>query len=146
MTLEVQRVLRVAKRLCQIPLLAAAMSLLLVGCFGGGNNNEEAAAEQPAVAPIVLPQTTLVCSEMCSQNGQCGQGVDGRVYVLARSDQPNTQNHDRIFPVDTAVEILQSEQRNIQRPGSEPVPQPFTLINLVNEQKTGWVVDWCIVK
>ena len=119
--------------------------LLLAACFGGGEANQENAADgQPA--PLAQPlQMRLACSEACATNGQCGRANDGRIFILARSDQPNTQGHDRLLPAEALVEILGSEQRTIQQPGRELAQQTFSFVNVVEEQKTGWVADWCFV-
>lgn len=117
--------------------------ILLTGCFGGGNQEE---TENVAPVENQFVQKTLTCSEACANNGQCGQAGDGSFFVLARSDQPNTQNHDQIFPVDTSVDILGSEQRLLQSPGGEVSQLTFSYINISGGQKSGWVANWCILE
>jgi hypothetical protein len=144
MDLIVRRVVKQSRCILFPQFIAIILILLFsAGCFGGGNDGQAADQTGGQGQPV---QATLTCSEACAQNGQCGPTADGRVFVLARSDRPNTRDHDLIFPVDVPVEILINEQRTIQSPGGEPVLQAFSHITLLDRVKTGWVADWCVVR
>lgn len=143
MNLDMRQIDIKSRRIPYFPYTYLIILLLLTACFGGGNQGE---TENVAPVENQSAQKTLTCSEACANNGQCGQAGDGRLVVLGRSDQPNTQNHDQIFPVDTPVDILGSEQRLVQSFGGEVSQLTFSYINLSDGQKSGWVANWCVLE
>ncbi len=109
-------------------------AVTLSACFGGGGE------EQPAAAG----QTVLTCSEVCAQQGQCGQGVDGRPLILGRHDRPETREHTIVFNVDLPVTVLETRDQTIQSVDGQFAMQPFSLVILNDNGQQGWVANWCL--
>lgn len=116
--------------------------VFLFAACGGGGGEEAAPAE---AAPADQTQNVLACSDACRAQGQCGVGSDGSTnWVLGNASQPETRNHNQIFPVDRPISILDAAERVLQPPEGDPFPQMFSLITINEDGKTGWVANWCI--
>lgn len=129
--------------------LLALIMLVSVGCFGGSGEEgtDTVDPNQGTEGDAQSIQKTLACSEACANLGQCGQADDGTTFVLAKIDQPNTKNHDLLFPVNEPVNAIAGEQKNIQLANGEQTVQAFSYVSLSsNSDKKGWIMDVCIAQ
>ena len=123
--------------------------LLLTSCGGGlfGGGDDAAPADGSAVDAAIeaVPQSgTLSCNELCGAEGQCGTRADGTAVVLGHSVQPATRDHDRLFPVNTPLLILNRQPRLVQRITGEQLTVDFFQVQLNDGSVGGWVAGWCV--
>ena len=126
----------------QLPLVGLLLLfLLLTACLGGG---DDPAPE--AVAPEVAGQSTgtLVCSNNCINQGQCGTAADGRTVILAHSGQPATRNHDTILNNDSPVFIVGQEQRTVADMAGNQSSLNFIAVQVTSGGPTSWVAGICV--
>lgn len=114
--------------------------LLLTACFGGGG--DEVALVVPETA--VQSTGTLVCSEGCLSQGQCGTVADGRIVILARSSGPATRDHDVLLLNDSAVTIVAQEPRIIQDIAGNQTNLNFFAVQPAEGGFTSWVAGSCV--
>ena len=128
----------------QIVLLTAVF-LLLTACFGGGNNDTPAEDTTADPATPLTGNVVLRCNQTCLDRGQCGTLGNGDRVVLGGSTGPTVDNHDLLFPHDTAA-IVQASTTGVVEPLINPTPsqQTFYLIALEDNSKAGWVAGWCV--
>jgi len=130
----------ITRRRVVLFLWLAAIVLLVIACGGGAGTG---AVIQPQ------SQARLTCSQECSDRGQCGTSLDGRIFVLGREFEPAVDAHDRLFLQDTVVTVNSSELRTLQTiqpepAGGEQFPHTFYHVTAA-DGKSGWVSSWCIV-
>ncbi len=124
-----------------LSLLLLLIFLLLTACFGGGN---EAAPD--AGAPEIAAQLsgTLVCSNNCLNQGQCGTAADGRTVILAHSGQPATRDHNTILDNESAVFIIDQQQRLVTDMVGNQSNLNFFAVQLATGGPTSWVAGSCV--
>lgn len=81
--------------------------LLLTACIGG-NEEETAAPEAAAQQP-----GSLICSQTCLAQGQCGTAADGQTVVLGHSGQPVLRDHDTLLANEVAIVIAGQQTRTV---------------------------------
>jgi hypothetical protein len=86
----------------------------------------------------------LLCSQACSQRGQCGHNENWQEFVLGHRDFPATQNHNVLLPVGDLVTVNWAEERQVEPvQGGEPFILRFYHVTTV-DQIGGWVAGWCL--
>ncbi len=121
----------------------ALATFLLTACFGSGGSGEEG-GENPEVAPTPVVRT--VCNEACRVQGQCGNNVDGQIFVLGREDQPTTREHTQLFPHDGIVNKLNVQDKLVRYPGGVDEIWQFSQVQMVEGGQTGWVANMCLIE
>ncbi|HFC12151.1 MAG TPA: hypothetical protein ENJ56_04850 [Anaerolineae bacterium] len=93
----------------------------------------------------------VVCSEACSDQGQCGftTSNDAEVsVVLVNPGRPVTRDHGAFVQANSAVTILDSREMQMTRQASgEKFPMNFYLIRYAppsGTQVDGWVHGACV--
>ena len=129
--------------------LLVCLLMLITGCsgglFGGGDDAAEAAGDGAGAAIEIAPQTgSLICSESCAAEGQCGTRADGSSVILAHSVQPATRDHDRLLPVESPIVILNRQPRLVQRVTGEQLTVEFFQVQMNEGGAGGWVAAWCV--
>jgi hypothetical protein len=121
-------------------LLLMALSLSLAACslIAGGSNGSETEAQQ------VETRVTLVCSQECRQFGQCGVNDNDEAMVLGHSASPSLTGHDRLFPADQAVILLQRQAREAGTQARAQIPVTFFNVRTEDGSQVGWVAGWCV--
>ena len=117
--------------------LALFFALFILGCGGG----DEAVVEET----VTEQQGTLVCSQACSDRGQCGTPVNGdQPVILGHPDFPAVQNQQMIFLADSTLPIIGSKEELLQVVATdEQFNHTFFLVKRTDE-RVGWVPGWCI--
>lgn len=134
-----------ARKWLQIGLLVLSVFIFAAcGFIGGGG--EEAPAENPEATP--LPSAKVTCSEICRNEGQCGDNADGQVVVLGNSVEPQTRIHDQLFPNDANVVIVDTQDKMVKRPttGEEFLLPFFRARENVENGQEGWITSWCVTQ
>lgn len=116
------------------------VAILLTACLGGG----EEAGENPEAAP--LPTALTVCTEQCRLQGQCGDNTDGQPVVLGMDIQPATKGHNQLFPQNTTINRLNSQDKIVRHPTTQlEETWQFVQIQTVEGGQIGWVAGMCLV-
>ena len=113
--------------------------LLLTACFGGGN-------EETAVSPETAAQQTgsLICSNSCLSQGQCGTAADGRIVILAHSSQAATRDHNTLLPNESAINILGLETHTVADVANNQTTLNFYNVQPVEGGPASWVAGSCV--
>lgn len=122
-----------------IRLFGGVVCLCLLASCGGGDDPAQVEEAPPP------GQTVLQCTDACAGQGQCGQAADGRQVVLGHLTQPETRNHNLVFPVDVPVVVQLQNQQTVRTVTGEEFLQGFSQVTVPDTAKTGWVADWCVV-
>ncbi len=89
------------------------------------------------------PDLSLVCSEECSDRGQCGKTDTGEVFVLLATHEPALINHDMALADNTKITITQEETISVlQVADEERLEVPFYKV-LGPGRQEAWVASWC---
>lgn len=89
-------------------------------------------------------QAMLTCSLACAERGQCGTAPDGTKMILGGQFGPIVENHERLFPANTAVTIIESRVEAVQTLATgEQFELRFYHI-LPPDRPDGWVAGWCL--
>ena len=130
------------KRPSHMPLTGLLLLfLLLTACFGGG---EQAAQDVAAPEGAVQPTGTLVCSNNCLNQGQCGTAADGRIVILAHSDQPATRDHNTVLANDSTVLLLGQQPRSVIDLAGNISTLNFFAVQLASGGPASWVAGSCV--
>jgi hypothetical protein len=115
--------------------------LLLTACLGGGTE-----AAEDAVVPEAAALTTgsLVCSESCLSQGQCGTAADGRIVILAHSNGPATRDHNTVLNNDSTILIVGQEPRTIADITGATATLNFFAVQPAEGGPTSWVAGSCV--
>ncbi len=114
-------------------LTLSACSILGRGDSGPTSGNEGALAGE----------ALLVCSQECSDRGQCGSSEAGQMVLLSNVG-PATEGHNLAVPANSGVSIERQEARTVvQISTEEQFQMPFYLVN-VPDRGQAWVAGWCI--
>jgi hypothetical protein len=86
---------------------------------------------------------SLVCSEECSDRGQCGITDTGEVFVLLATHEPALIDHDLALAANTKITITQEETLTVlQVTDEEQFVVPFYKV-LAPDRREAWVAGWC---
>lgn len=127
---------------CTFLVFVAAVMMAASSCsiLRRGSNNLTLGSESSLTG-----QATLLCSQECSDRGQCGTADQGPMILLSSSG-PATSGHDMAIPENTAVVIDHEESRTaVQLSNNDPFRASFYMVN-VPERGPGWVAGWCIAQ
>lgn len=120
--------------------LAAILMFILVGCsvvnlIGG---------DDAPTDDLLQESSILICSQECSQRGQCGINEDGDEMVLLSESAPGVVDHDVAAISGTPVSVTQqTELTVVQVQDGSRIQTPFYLVE-VPGARLGWVAGWCL--
>jgi hypothetical protein len=121
-------------RLALITFMLAA----LAACSLGGGNRATLGSEA-----ILSGQAFLLCTESCSERGQCGSSDAGSMVLLS-TVAPATQGHNMAVAAETAVAIsLEQPQTVVQVSDQQPIQVSYYLVD-VPGRGLAWVAGWCL--
>lgn len=120
-------------------LILGLVFFLLTACGGGGAEENPDATPPPPVAQTV-------CSELCRNQGQCGNNADGQPVVLGRDDQPSTRDPNQLFPHEASVNKLNMQEKIVRNPVTTIEENwQFFQVQMVDSGQIGWVAGICVV-
>ena len=122
-------------------ILLPLLLIVLVSCV---RRKEEPVFMYGSEDVTLSGSATLKCSDGCRDSGQCGT-IDTAWIILSSTTGPATTSHDRTFPDNSAVEIIQQRMEIVQSVSDPSLTdrQAFYEVN-VPDLGTGWVAGWCI--
>jgi hypothetical protein len=85
----------------------------------------------------------LVCSEECSDRGQCGKTDTGEVMVLLATHEPVLINHDLALAANTRITITQEETLSVLQVADEQQLEVSFYKVLAPDRREAWVAGWC---
>lgn len=104
----------------------------------------------PAMGDAVELQgpAVITCSPTCAARGQCGTTPDGDQVVLGGQNGPTVEEHDRLFPANMNVNIIESRVQVVEFVAPVQPAAPFELRFyhvLPPDRPDGWVSGWCLM-
>ena len=89
------------------------------------------------------PDLSLVCSEECSDRGQCGKTDTGEVMLLLATHEPALINHDVALAENTNITITQEETLTVLQVADEEQLEVSFYKVLAPDRREAWVAGWC---
>ena len=130
--------------------LFLTLALLLSGCSLLNKPPEEPAVVVGETGELtLLPDGSagiVTCSETCEKKSQCGI-ADGNAVVMGKSNDQavDPMIMDMMLADKTAVSIITSRQRTVQKTGGDLSQQNIFFYNVTaNDGKSGWIAGWCV--
>jgi hypothetical protein len=131
------------KRVRLAQLFLATASLIMTACGLLAGNQGGLLGHQVQLPP--QSEAVLVCSQECADRGWCGTTSDQRQVVLGNAITPADPFPDRLFSLDSRVNINQVGVATLEQVVSgEQSELPFYHVISLQEGKSAWIAGWCI--
>ena len=124
--------------------------------FASGCTSFFASEPEPTPPPITGQSSQsplqgrgiLACNQACADQAQCGTNVDLGQVILLSTGEPRLDNHDLLAGHNFGVDIRESRDVEIFRPGAPNTQfMRFYKVSIKNaeiDRGEAWVAGWCI--
>ena len=122
-------------------ILFLTFALLLSGCSVLNRDPDPVLGNE-----IHIPDAaagTITCSDRCEVKSQCGT-TDGNKVIMGGTSAPVVSEWDMMLADETAVFIITSQQRIVQKVNGEQENIYFYNVTANDGSKSGWIAGWCV--